>query len=1576
MADDPRQPPRQLARLEQTPTVGNAARAALDPAGQQRLAGAKRTREDVEREAEAAQKQVDDLEAELKALEEKESLLNSLGGHKRTRSGAITENALKKALEKAAVRAAALKAEADAAREEEAAPPAAEAGAAAAAPVEAAADMGRKCPYEVLLQNLDNLPNYNVKSELVAVSDALHDSLISGDQTHHLYDGYPPLTPGTQRQAPMNEDNLLSAISNGISERIRTGCDYQSLENAGLVPGDQIGGPIEIEVGSEEENNNSSYMLYRFWLTGVKGVNGIRQTITLRSLAQKIKQILGDQEFGFLYDATNISLDNIIVNTKQMERDEADRRESKLYFIYPREVVYDPGSKMNIKNGDIFKHAEDSQHKTIPLVEKDSSIVSYFPFNPEQKLASHLFYTKYRIDMSPISFNHERGLYSVSTSFFDENKEIYKANEMTAEANHVKSVIQAAIALGKSAEASAAAQSKRIGDEGQGLSGLRVHERDFFEYKDGDFKGSKPVKICYAIPWSNDRPFLADSLLKTNVFFYLFLLDSDSSGNERNGFGALFIPKNLTVPPVENEYEKMFFKRIQENKEFLLFNERFNSPEKCRSFMRAYLSSVQNKEFSILSSNNSSFTDFNTQFIPILQKLFMYYFYKSSVYTFDMPGDDVLVRIYETLRKVQNEEDLDQGDFQQVKPIQKLLGILQSIQKGFVSFYESKNISQLIQEFKKELVIPRVPRSENPLLLRASILQFYIYLREMRRSNYWEIIYPWFEMLWGAKEGDVKNLPVRYHYFIEILDEIKEDSWRTPDEKAAALNMGRSVLEHVNGMLKKEKESTKLKGRKPRNPRNAINKGKQLEKQMKRSKDPAVRTLFNRKAIAPNVYRGKGAKVPKRGGAQTRKVGGDLSRINRVKAATRRLYSGGSRVSSDFLQRPEYQEALEDLYFTYVRQDLVEKTIPTLEEVNSKTPIDYVPNHAISLFLLYLSAIQKTKNIYVFSVEESEQKFDQTYNTLCAYEQMLFHLMFSFQKEYRALRNNSKVSYPSFSLHKLVVEYISVFINLSQMEDSIFTDFPHEILDSAHKIRLDPIKYNSKHEGIQAELLKLYTDEIKKSTVDLFEESKEKSESRYERTIDFCCLVQDHMIHEWLGRHILSLPEDICDWNFIKDQKTAEEVMNEGDMEFKYRRDIGKRGSLKTKEEIEEENKKEAKKIYREEYNRELKDGLYGEKGYPESPEGAPPQPAAAGVARQRQGSLNNSLSSRESGSNGAGESTNTDQERPAAPPPSNSENGTASSGSEVSTSPKEVGVPVDRFSGNAVRPVPTAPRAPAGTRQQSLLSPEVSRKTLARGAFQRRSESVEAAPAVHATPHAPPSDLGATFPMSQQLLDSNSDNGRPVGNPLLSFDPYANPPRNEEGGEGEEGSRYPLSFKHFTIHLINLTPYSRARLALIPRDQYNPDFSDLLEFLINTQAENPDTDLELDSNSLIQIQKLLSVPSFLVSYLDEDKDEKILSKEEISPLVLPGKTIFMKNVEEEKQRLESEGLREEQKKEYEEAEAENRARAAAAAVAEAAAAAPPAAALPAPAAAAAAPPANAAEENNGFIVFEDQPGL
>lgn len=1554
MADDPRQPPRQLARLEQTPTVANAARAALDAAGQELLAGAKRTREDVEREAKAAQKQVDDLEAELKAFEEKESLLNSLGGHKRTRSGAITENALKKALEKAAVRAAALKAEADAAREEEAAPPAAEAGAAAAAaPVEAAADMGRKCPYEVLLQNLDNLPNYNIKSELVAVSDALHDSLISGDQIEHLYDGYPPLTPGTQRQAPMNEDNLLSAISNGISERIRAGCDYQSLEAAGLVPGDQIGGPIEIEVGSEE-NNKSSYMLYRFWLTGVKGDNGVRQTITLRSLAQKIKQILGDKEFGFLYDATNISLDNIIVNTKQMERDEADIRESKLYFMYPREVMYDPGSKMNIKYGDIFKHAEDSQHKTIPLVEKDSSIVSYFPFNPEQKLASHLFYTKYRIDMSPISFNHERGIYSVSTSFFDENKEIYKANEMTAEANHAKSVIQAAIALGKSAEASAAAQSKRIGDEGQGLSGLRVHEREFVEYKDGVFKESPPEKICYAIPWSNDRPFLADSLLKTNVFFYLFLLDSDSSGNERNGFGALFIPKNLTEPPVENEYEKMFFKRIQENKEFPLFNETFNSPEKCRSFMRAYLSSVQNKEFSILSSNNSPFTDFNTQFIPILQKICMYYFYKSSVYTFDMPGDDVLARIYETLRKVQNGEDLDQGDFQQVKPIQKLLGILQSIQKDFVSFYESKNISQLIQEFKKELVIPRVPRSVNPLLVRASILQFYIYLREMRRSNYWEIIYPWFEMLWGAKEGDVQNLPVRYHYFIEILDEIKEDSWRTPDEKAAALNMGRSVLEHVNGMLKKEKGSTKLKGRKPRNPRNAINKGKQIEKQMKRSKDPAVRTLFNRKGIAPNVYRGKGAKVPKRGGAQTRKVGGDLSRINRVKAATRRLYSGGSRVSSDFLQRPEYQEALEDLYFTYVRQDLVEKTIPTLEEVNSKTPIDYVPNHAISLFLLYLSAIQKTKDTYVFSVEESEQKFDQTYNTLCAYEQMLLQLMFSFQKEYRALRNNSKVSYPSFALHKLVLEYISVFINLSQMEDSIFTDFPHEILDSAHKIRLDPIKYNSKHEGIQAELLKLYTDEIKKSTVDLFKESNTKSESRYERTIDFCCLVQDHMIHEWLGRHILSLPENICDWNFIKDQKTAEEVMNEGDMEFKYRRDIGKRGSLKTKEEIEEENKKEAKKIYRDEYNRELEEGLYGEKGYPEPPEGAPPQPAAAaGVVRQRQGSLNNSLSSRESGSNGAGESTNTDQERPAAPPPSNSENGTASSGSEVSTSPKEVGVPVDRLAGNAgnaVRPVPTAPRAPTDTRQQSLLSPAVSRKTLAPGAFQRRSESVEAAPAVHAPSHAPPHDLSATFPMSQQLLESNSDDGRPVGNPLLSFDPYANPPRNEEG-EGEEGSRYPLSFKHFTIHLVNLTPYSRARLALIPIDQYNPDFSDLIDFLINTQAENPDTDLELDSKWLIQIQKLLSVPSFLVSYLDKEEDYTILSAKELETLKLPRESMYAENAAAAAAREASRKEREQQNEEFKKAEAENRARAAA-------------------------PPA-AAAENNGFIDFGgDEPGL
>lgn len=1308
------------------------------------------------------------------------------------------------------------------------------------------------CPPETFLDHIKT-PNqwhiFSILKEIISVGDSIHDSIIENneDERNTVRYGLPSQQDARIFRAIADEDKLVERVSPGLRTLLRNNLGqekgWKGKEETFTVKLT----PEKISATNyPKPETQRNYKVFKICISDrTKGQEqedkNYTSSISIGDLHSFFRGILGKRPFGIIYDTTNLSIEDILEASRKSPLS-ADK--SIIPFYYTREVFYDPASKFNLVHRDKFIQFDSGQgFDSFVEDPEQSKSIEYLPF-AQLKEAKYMFYTKYRIIMNPIEFNHKTGDNSVTSIFFDGNNEIYRATERDAEKQQARKAFLGGVETkhekGRNT-AAAAAQSKRLGDEGQGLSCFQLKGRSWcrYDYNKEEKKGGKVESIsssdvCIGIPWSTDRPFLADSLLLGNCFFYVYIIDD-------RGYGAFMIPESLYQPVDPYAEEKKYIEKIC--KSFPKELEIESAAEGYKQLLEKYnesceakLKKIQTDIEASLSRLKSSFTKDNIINIISLY-IYLYRFLTSNSKLDLAPYEKDFAVALELARECKAfsrmpSKNIDEAKLKQVSSLRTIHSLLlqyRDRKAGVVDTDVKNNYSEEIKYLVTLLYIPRESKSNPFDILYLSRL--YCIFREIRRSKL-DIFDKIYNVFANLPESVNK---VRLGHLMFILDSIQQDSWSKQEEKEEKLRRDENLSTLQNIAAAKALRKTKVEKLKEEKKKAAAaerSRKKEEKKSLKAAmvkarklkNDPSLRPMYNQlsavnKIASRNGKRQKPVKRPKGGGDGF-------------------LYPSAPNTSTD--------EFFLEQQLNYEIGDLIEHTIPTAREVlNSDTEIPYCPNHAISIFFLYLSALFRYK-----SDTDSKEGFSQKDEKILRLKEFFLRILYIFQKRYRDL--STKHQYPAFKLHIEIYRFFIQYFKLMRNKETSYLGF----YGLADEILREVFRYSFSRDfefipddlvgcevGDKVETLKIietiYMNLSKKSSEELL--SDKKMERSFERAQLFCSAVQEQLTTEWVARFLLNLPEDICDWTFLKEED--EDIKS---IPFLYESlTESLPPSLKYEKTSNIENRSE------------LQTRLQAYQLYTKE------------VAARKQKAEEAGVDYKEPGEDSELPPT---VQKPPRPPPSNTNSGSSIEelnldGSSASSASERGGENSDRESGR---------RPPLPTNENGDMPQSSPPSLSARAPSRPLMAEVAAAPPAVADPH-------ATVPLENGQMNSDEGYELPPAPPPHESNILTQRPNGNSNSESYTVPKeYHIPFR-ITQYLHELSATDRARLPFIPLEEsfYTSFFKEIGEKIRNYKVMKAESDPKYASISLNDelqdgIEKILNINPL---FLDEVSLESILSK-------------------------------------------------------------------------------------------------
>jgi hypothetical protein len=878
------------------------------------------------------------------------------------------------------------------------------------------------CPPQQILSHINysnpgqvGLLEYSLRQ--IAYCDANHDSIIEDNPLNKqvIQAGLPEGKRPLQDKTPIGEDQIVQLVAPGLAEFVRRGLesnkDVGTIDNLGIFDTQYPAAPARPGSAAiaPPVTFSRKYSAHRICLTGapLPGRPDVRQTVTIADIVTFFKSVIGtDRRFGILYDSTNVSVEDILENTRLAEESKANptTSDNTLPVYYPRETFYDPAGKFNIVLRDKFKKFAYGG-KMISVIEtpnqrsQRNGPVLYNPYT-SSKDPTTLFYTKFHITMNSPDYNFKSGDCRVMTVFTKEMpqkggspplfKEIYRASDLDAnkEGAHIAylSALEIAEKLDKASPkaleaketASAAAQSKRIGDQGQGLSGLLLDERDWtlYERTSKDDTGEegdgyqKDGSLCFGIPWSPDRPFLAFSLVIGNIFFYVFNVNN-------YGYGVLLVPEDLLGEVDPFFLEKEYIRNLQLLKEAAKLPPELeipDAPQNYKTILDAYNAKIKvfldGKRRRIEELFKAIPTPYNPEkkdsiqpLVEWIMSILEYYYCVTSNPILNEAAypEELCSSAFNFYQALKEDIVADRyGDNEQlIYTAAQNLKLIQS----FLSQYRFREATELQEETNQSLtndirsllstwMQPRGARGVSPFEIE-SVTRLFLQFREIRRNDnlveYYKEILTFF-----SQSIDAAHKPVRHGELLQELDAIQGDTWSTSQEKEemlvqaqaareaqaqrAAAAAKRAVAEKLKELARQAKRLAKEKAKKERAEAAAAAKAKkeqekekekQLRKKLKEAeraakklqKDPAMKRIFNRGNTVSKISKHGGIKAGQpirrfRGGAKTFR----LSRATRiVQSQTRRTHTPFSQHGSGLgnflsIQQSDHNSVLDRKY--------------------------------------------------------------------------------------------------------------------------------------------------------------------------------------------------------------------------------------------------------------------------------------------------------------------------------------------------------------------------------------------------------------------------------------------------------------------------------------------------------------------------------------------------------------------------------------------------------------------------------------------------------------------------------------
>jgi hypothetical protein len=1040
-----------------------------------------------------------------------------------------------------------------------------------------------------------NPPTFSYFQRIIAVSDSIHDSIIDNGGVHLVQEGLPGQTAPAPPDIISNEDTLLNRISivpegGGAGGGAAAGGGGGGIflknfisDNLPPLPAN----PAEVSYGVVDDRTftlrypsvglaegtpgtERRYMMRRIRMSA-PGDGGSHDSITLDGLFDSISPLLNGRNFAFVYDATAIPIDSIFTNTKLAAgaggaAGAAGGQSKTIYFAKPREEVYDPASKFNINDKNRFGRFGEHFCKLI-VEDPDNPPITYSHYNGSPVDPAEHFFSSFDIQMNPVVINTTSGSCSVESIFTDpqqKNKEVYRANEYLAEKSWAQKMLLHHQRARNFIATAAAAQSKRLGDEGQGLSCFtfparkwRIYNRESKNYEEEEFPAPS-----FFIPWSQDRPFLTYSLLLGNAFFYVF-------NANKYGYAALFIPQQVLgrLDPYLPLLQYIdYFTKVPQNPGRI----QGDAAEVYRN-INILRGKYENLEIRLNAELIAAGTegDFITRIRSILTAVLVCFneqTKKPNIPNLDMKRLEHLFGIqeefYEGVKDDRKEPLLEnlpelRKDFFELEQFQKLPeGLFQqppvaaaaggggaamaAAPFNFDEYAKEETavrtkVDRYIAGIRTALELPvRVGRAaagaggrgaaaaggggededaaqqiRNPFEESAAA-ELFVELRTIRRSLYWDSFKSILDRLRGLA-GPAAPMDIRWEQFIKTLDAVYADSYLSRQEQAVQRQRvaeGQAILSEAAVVFSPTRARTKAEATaraRAASAELAPKNGMKLA-QKGRARGRAA-SAPEGAAAARAQSRGRGAG---RGGRRTR-------RANRQRGGGSATFS-----SSD----PQIDTFISELYGRFILQDIIAGNIPDPTEIKSNRRILAIPNHALLYFYLCINALYKkwedigSPTDFTGGTEEDEM------NILITRSLNLYLRIFAYLKKKWATFKTR--NYPSFKFHIFVYKCFQSLLYLYNTEHrgafifffELFT--PLSLVEEYYGISFisqENIDVNTFDRGIMRTFGKFLQTCIPKRNRIIA-----NIPAKIEQIDRFADTIQSRLIEEWFARFFLNLP--------------------------------------------------------------------------------------------------------------------------------------------------------------------------------------------------------------------------------------------------------------------------------------------------------------------------------------------------------------------------------------------------------------------------------------------------------------------